>query len=411
MNRTLWAFCCYIIVGQAFGQGFFLSDSTLAAFQKDNVLLLDGNYHFGSTALSNDLVLGLLRAEFISRDVRERNSDAISGTADVGQSISADIKYVLKDTLFGKPRLRSMLHAGHRNLTGISFTKELFDLTFFGNKPFENQEVDIAPTMAEQQAFQKFGWGVMDDSTLSWIAISFVKGQRLQYVDIEKAAIFTANDGRYIDAQLQGEYVLSDTANNTFGAFNGAGAAVDLELNRGVNWIDDGWISLSIQDLGVVSWNNNTQKLTSDSLYRYEGIEVSNVLDLDGVVIGDNAIQDTLGLRFKKESDVRPLPGFIRLAISGRLNTNITAELSASYRYIAGFTPLVALHGYYSLSTRTRTGLLLSYGGFNEFRAGVAFESIVANKVYLKAVAANLPGPVSDQAKGAEFGFGLGFLF
>jgi hypothetical protein len=395
----------------AVAQDFFLLDSVHKALEGRGFVRLEADYEYGSTTIHNDLMLGLIQAEFISRETRMRSSDAIDGSGVAGQSMGIDLCYMLHDSLFGRNHLRSQLHIGHRDMIGVSFDKELFDIAFFGNKQFEDVPVNVAPSAGEQQTFQKVGWGIVDERTLSSASISFVRGQRLQHIDLEKAVLLTTTDGRRIDAEIQGKYMLSDTADGPAAAFNGAGAAIDIAINRPVNWLKSGWLSIQIADAGFVSWNKNTLSLDKDTSYSYDGILVENLFDLDGLVLGENAIRDTLGLNFEKGTKTRLMPFLASIGLSTAVSDRIHLEVSGQYRYLKGYTPQVRLNSHYQLGPFSRGSLLITYGGFTGLRAGIGYEALIAERLFVRAAIPNIPGPLSDSAKGMEGRFGVGYLF
>ena len=96
---------------------------------------LSTSAEIGSNALRNDLFTGILRGEFLSRELRQASSDNITDVARAGLLIDHQLRVVFRDSLFGKPHLLSAIQIGHTNAVGVAFEQELYDLTFFGNKP------------------------------------------------------------------------------------------------------------------------------------------------------------------------------------------------------------------------------------------------------------------------------------
>ncbi len=385
------------------GQSFHLAKGVIEAQAKASAWVqLNGSAEIGSNSLRNDLLLGLTRAEFITREVRIDNLNAIGRTGRVGQASSVSLQVTCGDSLFGRPHWRSQWTAGASSVLGVEFNDALFEMTFFGNKPFENTTVDLGPARFEQQVYQKIGWGIVDSRTLSALRFSLVKGQRLQDVDIEQANVFTATDGRLIDASIQGTYQRSDTSDNSFSAFNGLGAALDFQLNRKIALINSGWISIQVQDLGVTVWNENTILSEQDSSVSFDGIGVANIFDLDNVLIGEDAILDTLGIATEKSRIVKALPFLVSVSVSDQLTEHFSLEAKVQYRFITGYRPRASVQGNYWFNENTRAGIEVAYGGFNDLRAGLSFDVLFGNSVIIGITVPNLPGPLSDQSSGAE---------
>lgn len=377
------------------------SQDSLATAKRSGLISLGFSVELGSNSVRNDLIGGLYRGEFLSQEVRQNSSDAINESGIAGMELSADIRYTMFDSLFSKPYLGSMLSFGQRNMLGVRFQKELFDLTFFGNAPYENQEVQIGPSAAEQQVFQKLGWGFVNLKKRFSLLFSVVKGQTLQHVDLTDASIFTATDGRYLDVDLQGDYLVSDSSNTGFSALNGIGFNIDIakafSLKR--------WrLEAVLSDFGVIAWNRNTRKLSADSAYTYRGIQIENILDLNDLVVSEQTAYDTIGLERSYSSVLRLTPFQIRARMSQSKDPQQwNLWLDARYRYLAGYLPRIEAGTNKQFGSTMLSGSLI-YGGFSGVRAALG-ASRQFGSTQLNVQASNLPGPLS----GAGNGLGLFF--
>jgi len=367
MDRLLFSFLFFGLLLSLPAQSVLQMDSIHGRFlEMDNALILEGTYTVESNSVRNDLMFGLIQAETIDRQTRQKSLDNINKTGVGGQSIEADLILIMRDSLFSRRNWRTRFQFAHRSYTGTQFDEELFSMTFFGNKQFEGQTVDLAPSAGEQQVYQKVGLGIHDDSTNSWLTLSFVKGQRYQFVDLERAEVFTEIDGRSIDAQINGSYILNDTASdNSFSEFNGAGVAIDASFTGSLKSIGSGDVKYNFQlrDMGIVSWNNNTLVAEKDSTYEFEGIEIENIFDIDNLVLGEDAVLDTLGIRFSKKARTRLLPFTVRIECYDRISGKTSLHGFVHYTHLKGYRPLFGAKAYHKLGPWSRIGISGMYGG------------------------------------------------
>ncbi|MBK7555297.1 MAG: hypothetical protein IPI55_12005 [Flavobacteriales bacterium] len=81
-------------------------------------------------------------------------------------------------------------------------------------------------------------------------------------------------------------------------------------------------LQLKVTDLGFVAWKGNSRRIDNNSTITYDGIEVENVFDLDGVVLDQAELQDTIGLNYEQGGFAQLLPTLVeaRLRIGWRLS-------------------------------------------------------------------------------------------
>ncbi|MEO7081403.1 MAG: DUF5723 family protein, partial [Flavobacteriales bacterium] len=295
-------------------------DSTGSTFlAPDHRFTIEATGSYDSNVIYNDLVMGIYRGGALNSEVRKRTLDALGSGNRGGQELGGTATYAWGDSLFGRSSLRPRFSLGYRNFLGMRFASDAFAVSFFGNAAFEGSTAHIGPSSFEQIDYQTFSFGVEDRRTGSFLEVGVVNGRALNSGQIHTADLYTAMDGRYLELELDGNYHRSDTGNTGFS--NGIGAVLSMQWRKPLQLFrSSGALSIAVTDLGFIAWNPNSLSVTKDSTIRYEGFEVTGILDLDDLILNESTLQDSLGLGYSKGNFIRMLPGKMEAKLKfGRL--------------------------------------------------------------------------------------------
>jgi hypothetical protein len=344
-------------------------------------IIAKGGYEMDANAIYNELLLGLVNGGYLERELRQRSSDALIGMNRLGQVFQVRATVIAGDSIFHQPGLQWSVSASHQDQGGMRFRPDVYDLTFFGNAAYEDRTADLSNSAYERQIFQTLGMGLYWGRTGDHVRLDLVKGQSLNAVELEDATLYTAPDGRRLDVRLHGDYLQSDTAVNgsDMRTWNGSGCALSFSYGYALGPENGSRVrnrlTASVEDLGLVSWNSASLRTQPDTSYSYEGLEVDNILDLDGAILGEGTLQDTLGLSFERGAYWRVLPYRAALRYDMEWRAGWCWAFTLSQRYLPGYFPLYHLEAGKHLG-RHFLGLSAQYGGFGDVRAGLraAFE-------------------------------------
>jgi hypothetical protein len=297
---------------------------------------------------------------------------------------------------------------------GMRFTKDDYQLTFFGNSDLADQTAHLGPSRHEQVQYSTIGFGVQDRKTGTWLELALVNGHSLNAANIRTADLYTAPDGRYLDLKLDGDYWASDTAQQGSGRNNGIGAAINFQWNTSVCLLGaPAILGIGVRDLGFIAWNGNSVRVSSDSTIHFEGLIVDHILDLGDLGIDRTTLQDSLGLGFESGSFLRALPA--RFAANLRFGRPLgredpgqlyTYELTVEQHILPGYVPYARLDRNFGLSQALCAGVGVSYGGFGELRVAAGLDAQVG-VLRINLRTANVIGLVSDQAMGRSLMLGI----
>ncbi|MCB0792760.1 MAG: hypothetical protein H6595_10270 [Flavobacteriales bacterium] len=369
-------------------------------------VFVEGTYVTDANSIYNEMLQGLTGRDFLDRDLRQRSSDALRPVNRLGQEFVLRLGVILGDSLFHRPGLQAMVTVSHQDLFGVRFTPDAYDLAFFGNANYAGTTADLGGCAYLQQRFQTLGLGLNWAAAGSWLQLEFVKGQQMAGADLEEATLFTADDGRALDATVRGTYQFSDTSGSQgIDAFHGAGVALSYQWSwrsdRG-RWNRGQTFRFRVDDIGVIWWNGRSRLIEKDSTYNYRGIQVDNIFDLGDVAIGAEAVQDTLGLRGEQRAFSTLVAYRVGIGYRVDFDKGWNAQLDLWQRALPGYVPLFALRAEKRFGKHFSLGLSGQYGGFGGLRMGAHLELSAGRSLRLQLGSTNLFGPLSPTGRGVS---------
>lgn len=377
------------------------------------LLRIEASGLYDSNVLRNDLIMGLWRGDILSEDLRRSTQGQLRANNRAGYVLDFRTTYSWGDSLFGSKNLRPIISLAHHSVLGLRFADDLYNLTFFGNAAYEDLTASLGNTAFTQFTYQTFGFGFQDRLTSSYLQLNIVNGQRGNSAALRQADLFTATDGRYLQLDFDGSYLRSDTSQGSFGTSSGLGLALNMAVEKSVRGAR---FRLSITDLGFVVWNSSSERLMNNSVIHYDGITVQNVFDLDGAVVDQAALQDTLGLNYNRGSFTQLLPTVVQLRMrTARLQHHKMLypgsylwEVTIDQRNLPGYVPHVSVTRSFLGARKFKPEVSASYGGFGGFRVGIGAQWLM-QRVALMLRAPNVLGLVSGSASGAGLMLGAEF--
>jgi len=374
-------------------------------------LSLDVRGLYDSNALRNDLLTDLWRGGTLTDEVRQSTQADLKGWNRAGYEAEVRLSYTWGRGLFGNAAWRPMISMAHHDVLGLRFTDDVYNLTFFGNAAYEGKTAVLAPTALEQQRYQTFGFGVRAVHRENFVRLDVVNGQYLNALDLDQADLYTAEDGRYLEADLDGSWHTSDTIAQSLGSNNGTG----VSLSGGAEFhFASVRMRVRVEDLGFIAWDDASLRLDKNEVVRYDGLYVDDLIDLDGSLLGEAQVRDSLGLSAEAGGYLRALPTRFRIAFSrsrrhSRFRTAPRPEEFTIEQFaVPGYIPHLTYTHSVLLSRRLLGYGSLSYGGFGGLRVGTG----LWGEFYwglVKLDIPNLVGLVSLSAKGRALSFGVAF--
>lgn len=366
-----------------------------------NMVTLSGEGDQQGNSIRNELLADLLMGRDLDRSTRER-SWGKSRTGDrFGYALAAGLSWTGKQMQGKFQGWRPMVSLEHAEVLGVRYTRDLYALTFFGNARYEDRTADLSGTAHLNLRHQSLALGLVDPVKGRYFQFAVVKGQYLSESRLDDLTLFTERDGRALVLDMDVTYRQSDTTSASLATWNGLGASI----SGAWSWTLDAepgplWFQVGVKDLGFIGWSDRALTTRQDSAINYEGFEVEDLFDLDAVVLGEDQLLDTLGLRPVHGALLRPLPFRANAVLATDPTAPWQAGIGLEQRYLPGFTPQATLTGARRLGQVVRVSVNLGYGGFGGFRAGVAGQLRLGGHVLADLTLGQVAGYVDTQQRG-----------
>jgi hypothetical protein len=203
---------------------------------------------------------------------------------------------------FKKPSVTFYASYYHRNMRFLTTSRDAFEVLFYGNKEFENKTADLSNIHFENLMYNQYSIGISksDGHFFAGINISFLQGFNDQQLTNPKGSLYTAPYGEYLNASYDLTFNQANNGSSSFFTLDGRGVSGDIQLG----YVAEKYrFSLTVQDLGVISWNRRPTNYTRDTSFTFNGVAINNLLDLAGSGIQGLKLDSVLGVLGPKKTN------------------------------------------------------------------------------------------------------------
>jgi hypothetical protein len=384
--------------------------------QHHRQIQLNTQAQFGSNAIHTSFINTFLTGNFIDNEMKASVSDQLfKSNNTLGFDWNTEVSFTnYNDTLLGKD-WGYHLGISNRIYGDFAFEKNLFDLAFYGNKPFQGQNVSLAPAHGEIVFYQQFKLGFIKsfysekEQHKFGFSLSFINGNNRMMFDSGRMTMNTDSAGNFVDVSAQVQLLRTNPDYSYFLSNNGSGLAFDIGYDGCIN--DKHNIHLSVNDIGFIGWTRPGQIAEIDSNLHFTGVQINNIVTATGDEF--TSFADSLNAQYVK-TRVETL-GTMMLPMN--INFNYTYALKPQVIYLqAGiqtkmlrsFYPFIYAKGIFYPSKNVMLSAMFGYGGFSKFNFGVDIGFEFAKGYSLLVYSKNLEGVIPN-----TFGTGLsaGFRF
>lgn len=366
---------------------------------------IHADYDLNSNALTNALVAKFYRGGYIDNDIKKVGFDELKNFNRVGGNYSYGIYAAIKpDSVFHKKHISFFLSVRDRLHVDARFPRDLFTLGFYGNAQFAGKTAYLTDFNLNLLRYQQLQVGMVSsnlDSVARWgVAVSFLKGQEYLSVLANKAELFTSADGQYIDLNTELLMVKSDTSKSGYAAFNGGGASVDIFFEAPFETrLGPARIRMSVSDIGMIRYNNETLRFKQDSLLHYSGIYINNLTNIQsssGENIKDSIVNTIVPNQKAKYSAT--LPAVLDVAYTTEISSHFHLTegmrhvFNANYGLLAYIKGNVYFNPHFMLSATIGYG---GYGGYGRVNCGLGLYANFKNGIVVYAGSNNIEGYIA----------------
>jgi hypothetical protein len=250
-------------------------------------------------------------------------------------------------------------------MLGLSSPNQLIELGLFGNKRFEGTTFDLTDAAYETWWYTAFDYeyDFKHDSMHYLIGGSVYLGHDYESYHVDQGEFFTAEDGEYIDADLEYDLRRIDSENEI--PLNGIGVGAIFEWQRSIG--KSYRFKVGVRDLGFMYWGN-LEDTEVDSSFRFRGVQFDNIFDLT------DSIRDAEAERFENgfysvsdQNQFRLLPFSVNLQVKRVIKHRMlkAAYLHSDYRYLYGYNARFGAGVEWQFGEAHKLSSEINYGGFN----------------------------------------------
>jgi hypothetical protein len=265
------------------------------------------------------------------------------------------------------------------------FSPDLFKLIFKGNASYSDQVAGFNNSGYFAMSYQtlKFSFLQRSENIRFRISAGIARGLSTTQVKLNSGNVYTQSEGEYLDLAWKGNYIQSTNGSNQFKNTPSFGPAIDLSLQVRIQ--SSGFLSLIVQDLGFINWNQNTTRYERDTSFRFTGVQLSNLLSFSDstAIIGDTLLNKLRGDQINT-SFMQQLPASFQVKYAQRITERWLATGSVQYRLAPGYMPFSSVQLARNFKHNRSIGLTLSYGGYGKFQSGLQAILIQTKHHYLK---------------------------
>ncbi|MDD5572023.1 MAG: hypothetical protein PHD97_12810 [Bacteroidales bacterium] len=328
------------------------------------------NTEINSNVVSNEFISRTLSGGYIDDDMKSRVSQQLAESNKLGGEMNSYLKFTLhNDSAYG---LSYYVNVKNCNYLNMKFSKDLFNLSFYGNKMFEGKTADMGNSKLNYISYDQISFGIVsrykaDELTYEFsIGLGVNLGRKSLNVNLEKGELFTQRYGEYIDFDARYDVSVSDTSKNPGYYYSGFGTCVSfsysIENRRG------DMFSISFENVGSIRWNKNSWfYYRPDTSFHYGGWEVPDFINMNNEMFDDaniDSIANKYAYKNKTSRFNTGLPSVFRIGYL--YNAFNAVDFYAGIKYIinANYSPLFYLKTIINPDKYNFFSLVVSYGGY-----------------------------------------------
>jgi hypothetical protein len=362
--------------------------------------IFSGVADYAATSLEKSLTKKLFYGGEITDAIKDKSRKLHREVNQFGSDINTEFEYRnYSVSLFKKPNWGFIVKGGFYSFVNTLYSKDLFNLTFYGNQDYIGDTAFLSGTKFSSYTFQKVGFGWLDKKSKSSVCLNFINLSGYSDAFIRKGELYQSQLVDTLSISFDGG------ANYTSGTdfMKGSGIGLDADIRFFVPTKNGNpmYYQFLARNIGFASIQKPMNGYEADTVFTMVGLTFNQVLNGSSFLDSNFALLDTLGIEETQLKKTVFLPGFLQF--SKLVDVNSARKLQEFYglrMFLASaYKPLVFAGLDYRINfSKTKTlniGLNSSYGGFSRFRFGL-YSSVKINNWNVGISSENLIGKTGE---------------
>ena len=389
-----------IIYFLLFGLGVNASAQQLNPFlsgsESGHTIGLYGNAQAASNVLRVKFTRDIYTGQFLERDLRQKQSDAIGSSGIVGGQLNYGLYYRhLPDSVTAGWGWG--INVGATLHINAKFSKDAYDLAMFGNAQFANQTVEMSGLAFNFYDYKSFGAAVIKDFSLKTghfraaLGVNFLLAQKHASAKFDEASLFTQEYGEYLNLSLDGTVQSNGMSDGSYFASNGYGvnANILLQLIKPKHTLN-----MELTDMGALFMTNAGKEVSLDTTSRFEGLEL-DLFSTDSEPFSSLS-PDSLTSLFGITNDSGAYSATLPFSIHARTEHKLADGKyivfgGIKYRF-APYFPLIYVGTTFNLPRHFSIQPAFGWGGYGSWNLGLEIGKRFADVASIKIGSNNLGG-------------------
>lgn len=369
-----------------------------------------GTGNYGATMFSNQFIDKFRFGGFIDQEMKD---DALSrakrlnyfgGEASYGISFSDPVH-----KLFGNWGYYTEISSNISS--GVQFTDDIYELTFYGNKNLAGDSSFLAQTGFHSRKFNKFSFGLNDNKLK--IGLSFLSFSEYNQGLVQNGYVYTDSTANNIYMDIDANQLQS---NNNY-KYAGTGIAIDFEyklfqqlFSADSSSSKETTIIVGVKNIGVYFSRKNAITTDIDTTYHYEGFEVNSFTGFGNSIVDQQQLNDSISIQKDTTNFVGMLPFeiyFFKPATYGKKREFI---YGFRYKIQSNYRAFLYAGANFNLKKGLNISPYLSYGGYSKLQLGLSLNKRFKNLLF-EINSSNLLGLVSKNQFGKAAGASIKYNF
>ena len=355
-------------------------------------LSLNSELAFNSNRITNSFAGAFYKGEFLDNEIKTNAAERLWADNNLlGYQFNTNLYLNIPGK---KNNLNYYIGLEHRSLMELRFNRNFFQLVFFGNNVFTGDFLVLKGLSLTYLNFQQLKaginktWMTKKSKHVLTAGIGFNNGQNLLDYELPYGTLFTQQDAEYLNLDLNIKMQRSDTSNSKFGAENGWGFSADL----GYAYQDENNLfEFQLEDIGFIRWKKNSQRYDKDTILYFDGIDMSNLLDIKGETISGSGADSILNaFAFSKTANAFNQMIPMRLYLSYKrffFKKWLSLSLSMNHYFFSLYKPQLRFVPSVNIPVKNSVisiAPLVEVGGYGRFNCGLGISAMINKKFYIE---------------------------
>jgi hypothetical protein len=339
---------------------------------------INGSFEANSNSLNTEMIRFFLAGRYIDENMKDRSLKRMKNQNRLGMEMGTEIGFLHKpDSGFGKNWSYSV-NVGYRFLFGGTFSRDAYRLGLYGNAPFVDERLDLSGLNARFLGYQYLQMGfVKEFSGKTWhkglgFGLGVANANQFFSLSLPRGSIFTREDGQYLDVDADFSFAQNDASKNRFFYPNGFGLFGNL--NFVMTDRKRHLIYVKADQFGMMRFNRFSSTRSLDTAFTFSGVNVDNLLNVNGNLINETVDSLTEGLSGRTAGGAvwLPMPGRVEIGYSYTvLPRRLFMNVSGDFLLFPGYLPRGTLRITGIPDPFVSVSGTLAYGGWGGFNVGL----------------------------------------